>query len=86
MILDNARWHKAKKLEWGKIIPVFLPPYSPNLNAIEPLWKALKDRLPTRRKINNYKELQDILCKQLKYFINNPQEIRSTCKISVKVN
>jgi len=27
MILDNASWHKTRVLNWGRITPVFLPPY-----------------------------------------------------------
>jgi hypothetical protein len=41
IITDNARYYRNKKLiEWmetTKIKPVFLPPYSPNLNLIERL-------------------------------------------------
>ena len=48
-IADNARYYKNKDLkEWikdTKIIQVFLPPYSPNLNIIERLWKFLKKKV-----------------------------------------
>jgi hypothetical protein len=37
LILDNASWHKSKSLEWGRFEPIFLPPYSPDLNPIERL-------------------------------------------------
>nr|WP_311826858.1 IS630 family transposase [Enterococcus hulanensis] len=48
MVLDNARVHHAKKLqpflsEHPRLELVFLPPYSPNLNPIEGLWRWLKD-------------------------------------------
>ena len=48
IILDNAKIHHAKLLkpflEENKedLILKFLPPYSPNLNLIEGLWKWLK--------------------------------------------
>ena len=46
IILDNARYHYSKDvvsfLENSKINLVFLPPYSPNLNLIERLWKFFK--------------------------------------------
>jgi DDE superfamily endonuclease len=45
IISDNARYYRNKELiEWletTKIKPVFLPPYSPNLNIIERLWRFL---------------------------------------------
>ncbi|OMC71463.1 IS630 family transposase [Paenibacillus sp. FSL H7-0326] len=48
LILDNARIHHAKLLEPflkemnGRLKLVFLPPYSPQLNIVEGLWKWLK--------------------------------------------
>lgn len=42
LILDNACWHKAKCLDWGKFEPIYLPPYSPDLNPIERLWLLIK--------------------------------------------
>ncbi|SEB87876.1 Transposase [Paenibacillus sp. GP183] len=48
MVLDNARIHHAKLLEsflkeqQGRLKLVFLPPYSPELNIVEGLWKWLK--------------------------------------------
>jgi transposase len=48
MILDNARIHHAKLLERflqenkSRLELVFLPPYSPELNLVEGLWKWLK--------------------------------------------
>jgi len=45
---DNARYYKNKDvrhyLESSKIELHFLPPYSPNLNPIERLWKWMKER------------------------------------------
>jgi transposase len=48
MVLDTARAHHAKMLEpflkkqQGRLKLVFLPPYSPELNVVEGLWKWLK--------------------------------------------
>lgn len=46
---DNARYYKNKLvqgyLENSKIILHYLPPYSPNLNPIERLWKWMKERV-----------------------------------------
>jgi transposase len=48
IFLDNASYYKAKwldeqlKLRESKIVLHFLPPYSPNLNLIERLWKFFK--------------------------------------------
>ena len=51
MILDNGRFHKAKKLAIPANVPlVFLQPYSPELNPVdsslvERLWQDLKDAI-----------------------------------------
>src|SRR5437868_6219839 len=46
---DNARYYKNKivdkHLETSKIRLHFLPPYSPNLNPIERVWKWMKERV-----------------------------------------
>lgn len=49
MVLDNARIHHAKLIQpflekiKDRLQLAFLPPYSPNLNPIEALWKWLKN-------------------------------------------
>lgn len=42
LICDNASWHKCKSIQWGRFEPLFLPPYSPDLNPIERLWLVIK--------------------------------------------
>jgi transposase len=49
VILDNAPIHKSKKfkekiIEWREkdLLIYFLPPYSPELNLIEILWRRIK--------------------------------------------
>ena len=49
VICDNARYYKNKALNaWladKRLVQVFLPPYSPNLNLIERLWKFLRQKI-----------------------------------------
>jgi putative transposase len=52
LILDNSKAHKAEKTkakakELG-IILVFLPPYSPDLNPVEFIWKTIKREVSVR--------------------------------------
>lgn len=46
VICDNARYYRNKalneKLKTSRIRQIFLPPYSPNLNLIERLWKFMR--------------------------------------------
>ncbi|MEM1281230.1 MAG: transposase [Cyanobacteria bacterium P01_H01_bin.152] len=44
--LDQAGWHKAKRLEVPKhILWIFQPAHAPECNPIEPVWQELKKRL-----------------------------------------
>jgi transposase len=51
LVLDNARIHHAKLLKpfleenQNRLILMYLPPYSPDLNLIEGLWKWLKEKV-----------------------------------------
>ena len=49
VICDNARYYQNKALTaWladKRLVQVFLPPYSPNLNLIERLWKFLRQKI-----------------------------------------
>lgn len=70
LVLDNARYHHAKIIQpWLEnmkdvIELFFLPPYSPDLNAIEMLWKK------TRRAVthNRFFESLDNLKYNLKMY------------------
>lgn len=58
--LDNAAWHKAKRLSVpNNIILMFQPPHCPELNPIEQVWQYLKKRLRWLRPANldNLREL-----------------------------
>jgi hypothetical protein len=47
---DNARYYRSKAvqeyLKSSRIELIFLPPYAPNLNLIERLWKFFKNKDP----------------------------------------
>ncbi len=71
IIVDNARYYKNKLvseyLETSKIQLIFLPPYSPNLNLIERLWKFMRKKI-----INNqyYEKSTEFRRKLLEFFDN----------------
>lgn len=70
VILDNARANKNKKLDEflknSRIVPVYLPPYSPNLNAIERLWKIMKEA----KIYNQYYESSVDFFQEIRSFFN----------------
>jgi len=44
LVMDNAGWHKSLNVP-DNVEIVFLPPYSPELNPVERLWKYIKDNI-----------------------------------------
>ena len=65
IVLDNAGTHKAKRIKkqlerWQSmgLTLSFQPPYSPQFNLIETVWKKLKSFLLPRRCYNNRDDLK----------------------------
>jgi len=57
--MDNASFHHAKMLEMpDNIIPLFIPPYSPELNPAERVWLYLKNQV-THRIYDDLEKLQE---------------------------
>jgi len=84
LILDNASWHKNSSLNWHQIVPVFLPPYSPDLNPIETIWKVLGDRFFTQWFAKTLPELIERICTALTSL--SSKEISSVAAISHLLN
>ena len=68
IILDNAVYHKSGKVDRfiestdGGIVPVFLPPHTPQLNHTEVQWRVLK-RLLAGRYFETVEDLRDAIVK-----------------------
>lgn len=75
IICDNAKYYKNEKvheyLKKSKIKLIYLPPYSPNLNLIERLWKYMRKKV-----INNkyYKKLVDFRDSIFNFFDTLPDD------------
>ena len=79
LIMDGAGWHKSKDL----IIPrniqiILLPPYCPELNCVERLWKYIKDNVIK----NKVFETLEILEKEVCEFVRNltTDVVMSVCR------
>lgn len=80
VIMDRAGWHCAKDLATpANLTPVFLPPYSPELNAIERLWLYLKERFLSHRFWPSYDHILDACCRAWNTLRAEPNRIRSLC-------
>ena len=80
VVADNARYYHAQivseYLKKSRIKFNFLPPYSPNLNLIERLWKFLKKKV-----INScYYESYDIFKNTVMHFFENIKDYHQELK------
>lgn len=71
LVMDNAKYQRCKKVTDYAITRdielLFLPPYSPNLNLIERLWKHLKKRALR----NQHFQCFDSFCQSVDYYLDN---------------
>lgn len=81
LILDNASWHKGKGLDWGRFEPMYLPPYSPDLNPIEKLWLVMKAEWFTDFVAKDIDALTARLDQALCWAINRQNDNQRTCAI-----
>ncbi len=62
VILDNAGYYRntlvTNYVNNSKIQPLFLPPYSPNLNLIERLWKFFKKEVSNNRYYEKFRDFK----------------------------
>jgi transposase len=88
LILDNARYHHAKLLKpflWTRrraLSLVFLPPYSPDLNPIERVWKLAR-RLCTHNQY--FPQLENLITAvrtQMEFWANPNSILRRLCGIT----
>lgn len=65
LILDRAGYFTAREvaeyLKTSRIKVHYLPPRSPNLNAIERFWKVMHEHVSNNRVYNNFKDFKDEL-------------------------
>jgi transposase len=87
IILDNARWHHAKLLRpWLKmhrrmIQLIFLPPYSPEMNHAERVWKLTRTLCTHNRYFAKLEELVETVSTQFKAWDKPNDTLRRLCAI-----
>jgi transposase len=78
VVLDGAASHRSKMLEIPEHMTlVTLPPYSPELNPQENLWKAIKPEGFYNRVFDTLDAVEEQLVKVLKAFENQKEKVRS---------
>ena len=79
LIMDQAGWHRSKDLCVPPNIELlFLPPYSPELNPVERLWRHLKLKATHNILFASLDQIMDALQEALKLL--DSESIRSICR------
>jgi transposase len=81
-VLDNARYQKCKLIkeeaEKYQIELLYLPPYSPNLNLIERLWKLVKKKCLYGKYYEDFNKFSSSISKFIKnVHTENKEEVES---------
>ena len=88
VITDNARYHHAVLLtDWlrahrASLELLFLPPYSPELNPIERVWKLLRRLCTHNEYFPELERLQNALTRQLTDWWKPNDDLRRLCCIT----
>lgn len=81
IILDNAKYNYSKVVKEyvknSRITLHYLPPYSPNLNPIERLWKFMKGEVIKNKYYASFKEFKLAIKKFFQYFARYRIRLRS---------
>ncbi|WP_240673873.1 IS630 family transposase [Geobacillus sp. PK12] len=81
LVLDNARIHHAKMVkeflrqEEESFHLIFLPPYSPQLNPIERLWKWIKETVIANVFHKDQIDIDRAIARFMEYIDQQPEEV-----------
>jgi hypothetical protein len=76
VLVDNAGWHTAKRLAVpGNVRLHFLPPCTPELQPVEPLWPLVREAV-ANRSLGRIDRLRAVLRTRLAYLARNPSLVR----------
>lgn len=80
LVMDNAGWHISKKLNIPSNITIVpLPPYAPELNAMEQVWQWMKANHLSNTCYDDYNQIVDRTCDAWNAFANDPEQLKSLC-------
>ena len=72
VIMDGAGWHTEGVLrDFDNVSIIKLPPYSPELNAIEQVWSWMRQHHLANQAFQNYDEIVDKVCNAWNSFLES---------------
>lgn len=78
LILDKAGWHISQGLKLpDNLLLMHLPPYSPELNPVELLWREIRRKHFHNKIFKSLDDVESTLNDALAYHHNNAQDIKN---------
>ena len=81
MVLDNASRHRKQSINRHGWEPLFLPPYSPDLNPIERIWLTMKAKWFNNHVSKTVEKLLERLDHAILDVINHTDRVKQTTAI-----
>jgi transposase len=82
LCMDKAGWHTTKQLVIpDNLIVWFLPPYSPELNPVELIWRELRSKYFNNQTFNSLKDVDSHLEFALRDFAKDKESVKKLTKI-----
>jgi transposase len=88
IVLDNVRYHHAKKLQpfleqnRGRLELMYLPPYSPDLNPIERVWWFMRKRITHNRYLETLYERKARFWIMFSHYLYPNNDLKSICVLN----
>jgi transposase len=87
LVLDNVAYHHASKImvwleKHPKLELFFLPPYSPDLNAVERAWWYMRKKITHNRHIKTLKERKIDFWRMFSHFLKPNLQLKTICEIN----
>jgi transposase len=87
LVLDNAKYHHARALEpWlnqhrEQLTLLFLPPYSPELNPVERVWKLARRLATHNRHFPTLDDIMDAVSERFRLWARSNRQLARLCAI-----
>jgi transposase len=87
MVLDNVAYHHAYTIkDWVQSHPklelYFLPPYSPDLNAVERAWWYMRKKITHNRFVQSLKDRKIAFWKMFSHYQKPNEDLKIICEIN----
>jgi transposase len=77
LLLDKAGWHTSRNIRVAdNLLLMHLPPYSPELNPVELLWREIRRKYFHNKIFNSLDAVEDTLSIALKWYHRNTNAIK----------